>query len=173
MKDFRRAAKAITSVSKDNSVSPVLTVRSMRAADAVRIAALSTQLGYPLSTHAMARRIRVSARRKDHRLFLAELNGVIVGWLEIFRPLSVLNAGKAEIGALVVDDNARRLGVGSALMKAGHEWAQRMKCPFIYLRSNVVRKEAHAFYRRTGYSVYKTQYVFRKLLPRTKNRKVA
>jgi GNAT superfamily N-acetyltransferase len=173
MKDSRRPVKVIPSASKDNSVSPVLTVRSMRAADAGRIAVLSTELGYPVSTRSMAIRIRVSARRKDHNLFAAELNGVIVGWLEIFLPLSVLNAGKAEIGALVVDDNVRRLGVGSALMKAAHEWAQRKKCPFIYLRSNVIRKEAHAFYRRTGYSVYKTQYVFRKLLPRTKDRKVA
>ena len=119
----------------------------------------------------MGMRIREVAYRRNHKLIAAELHGAIVGWLEIFLPLSVLNTGKAEIGALVVDSRCRRRGVGSALMSAARDWAQRKNAPLVYLRSNVKRHDAHQFYRKSGYDVYKTQSVFRLLLEPNKKRK--
>ncbi|HEY6952962.1 MAG TPA: GNAT family N-acetyltransferase [Bacteroidota bacterium] len=138
-------------------------IRPATIADAGRIAELSTQLGYPASKKEMKLRIATVARRNDQKIFAAVVDGVIAGWLEIFRPRSVLNWGKAEIGALVVDDRYRRRGVGNALMETAHAWAKKNHCPFVYLRSNVVRSDAHKFYKRSGYTVFKTQLVFRKL----------
>jgi GNAT superfamily N-acetyltransferase len=139
-----------------------LKVRSAKLSDAKRIAELSTQLGYPVSKHKMTKLMMRVVKQKSQRIFAAELDGNVVGWLEIFLPLSILNSGKAEIGAVVVDHQFRRSGVGTALMNKAHEWAWKKHCPFIYLRSNIIRNKAHKFYHRTGYKVFKTQYVFRK-----------
>jgi len=148
----------------------VVTVREAKVSDSKRIAQLSTQLGYPISAQIMAKLVEKAMKRKDQMLFTAELCGNVIGWLEIFRPLSVLNSGKAEIGALVVDSQIHRLGVGTALMNEAQKWARQSGSPFIYLRSNIVRKGAHDFYLRNGYSVLKTQYVFQKTLQHRKPR---
>jgi GNAT superfamily N-acetyltransferase len=161
----------LPSGSKDHRAHNRVKVRSVRVSDAIRMAELSSQLGYPVTRDEMSRRIGSAAHRINQKLFAAELQGYVVGWLEIFLPVSVLNQGKAEIGALIIDDGFRRLGVGRALMEKAHAWAQRRNCPFVYLRSNIVRKEAHTFYRHNGYDIVKTQHVFRKLFSKEQNRK--
>lgn len=141
-----------------------VSVRPARPADAEAIAALSAQLGYPVSRTVMATLINKVKRRTRQKIYVAVLEGTVVGWLEICLPLSVLNAGKAEIGALVVDSQTRGAGVGTALMDAAHDWARQQRSPFVYLRSNIVRKDAHAFYTQRGYRVLKTQFVFKRNL---------
>ena len=49
-------------------------------------------------------------------------------------------------------------------MRRAEEWAGEKRCATVTLRSNVIREEAHAFYRSLGFSVYKTQHAFRKTL---------
>ena len=142
--------------------------RQAKVSDATRVAKLSTELGYPVSPKRMAVLIKEVGRRPNQRLFVAVLSGNVVGWLEIFRPLSVLNAGKTEVGALVVDTEYRRCGVGTALMKKAHQWADENGSAFTYLRSNIARKDAHEFYKRSGYSIFKTQYVLRRISAKRK-----
>ena len=50
------------------------------------------------------------------------------------------------------------------LMEEAEQWARDKGCRSVRLRSNVVRAEAHAFYERLGYSVFKTQKNYRKML---------
>jgi len=145
-----------------------LKVRLAKVSDAKRIAALSGELGYPIDARRMGRLIHLARRRGNQRLFAAEVDGTVVGWLEIFRSVSVLNPGKTEIGALVVGKRYRRRGIGAALMNEAHRWARSKGSPFVYLRSNIVRRDAHRFYERSGYSVFKTQYVFRKTFAQRK-----
>jgi GNAT superfamily N-acetyltransferase len=147
-----------------NGKSGSIKTRPARPADAAQVANLSGQLGYPVSTKEMRNRINTVARRKIHKIFVAECDGRIAGWVEVFRPLSVLNWGKGEIGALVVDRRSHRNGIGSLLIETARKWAGDQGCKFVYLRSNVKRKDAHTFYRKMGFDVYKTQSVFRLLL---------
>jgi GNAT superfamily N-acetyltransferase len=155
---MKRAKERFQTLRNLNPVS----VRRARFQDAGRMARLSTQLGYPVSQVEMGRRILMVSRRRDHDLFIAQQNKKLVGWMEVFRPLSILNWGKSEVGALIVDEERRHQGIGRLLMKRAEAWARRKGSRIIYLRSNVIRKEAHAFYRSTGYSIHKMQYVFRK-----------
>lgn len=147
-----------------------VTVRLAKPGDAEPIANLSTQLGYPVSTREMKKRLKVVGDNEDQRIYVAVAHAFVVGWIEIFLPRSVLNTGKAEIGALVVDVRYRRLGAGTALMTKAQKWAHEKRCPFIYLRSNIVRDDARKFYERSGYDVFKTQNVFRKLLGNRRKR---
>jgi GNAT superfamily N-acetyltransferase len=148
-------------------------IRPTRPGDVKSIAELSMVLGYPVSAGAMRSRTTAVSKRKDQQLFVAEVEGTVVAWLEVFRPLSVLNWGKVEIGALVVDSRYRRRGVAEGLMHEAHAWAERKRAPFVYLRSNAVRKDAHEFYKGSGYEIYKTQYVFRRRTGKPTRRKHA
>ena len=71
---------------------------------------------------------------------------------------------QAEIGGLVVDEDHRCCGVGRLLMQQAEQWAREKGCSEVYLRSNVVREGAHAFYEGIGYSSAKTSMAFRKAL---------
>jgi GNAT superfamily N-acetyltransferase len=71
---------------------------------------------------------------------------------------------QAEVGGLVVDEGYRRRGIGRLLMQQAEQWACEKGCWAVYLRSNVVRKDAHAFYEGIGYSNVKTSLAFRKTL---------
>ncbi len=49
-------------------------------------------------------------------------------------------------------------------MERAEHWAREKGLRSIFLRSNIIRKDAHTFYQALGYSVVKTQYAFRKAL---------
>ncbi len=136
-------------------------IRGARRKDADSIASLSGQLGYPVAAEEMRRRIQSVSTRKNQKVFVAVSEGGVIGWLEVFIPLSVLNWGKAEIGALIVDESARGHGVGRKLLDAATRWARSHGGKFIYLRSNVKRRDAHKFYLKSGYAIFKTQHVFK------------
>jgi GNAT superfamily N-acetyltransferase len=70
----------------------------------------------------------------------------------------------AEIGGLVVDEFLRGRGIGGRLMAAAEEWSRHRGFSALRLRSNVIRDEAHAFYRRQGFGSSKTSLLFTKPL---------
>jgi len=150
------------SFSVENSLNTI--VRSARHGDVPTIALLCGQLGYPVSEREMLKRFESISDKKKQHFFVAEAAGRIIGWLEVFQPCSVLNRNDAEVGALIVEESARNAGVGRKLMDRAEEWAREHHCTAVYLRSNIVRREAHTFYEGRGYKIMKTQHVFRKEL---------
>jgi GNAT superfamily N-acetyltransferase len=140
-------------------------VRAARESDAARVAELAGQLGYPSTPEQARIRLAALLADADHAVFVAELPETpVAGWVHVFL-YHVLEADlRAEIGGLVVDAACRRRGVGFALMRRAEAWAAEKGCATVSLRSNVIREEAHAFYRSLGYSVIKTQHAFRKTM---------
>lgn len=139
--------------------------RPARAEDAHRVALLCQQLGYPVSPEDVQRRLERIRRDEQHAIYVAgPLGGPVIGWVHVFvRPLVVIGL-HAEIGGLVVDEGCRRRGVGQLLMQQAEQWARERGCRAVYLRSNVVREEAHAFYEGIGYRNIKQSLTFRKNL---------
>ncbi len=70
----------------------------------------------------------------------------------------------AEISGLIVDEGVRCCGIGKMLIAAAEEWARRVGCRVISVRSNVKRNRAHQFYTNNGYEHVKTQKELRKKL---------
>jgi len=142
-----------------------LKIRAATAEDADRIAALSTELGYPSSEEQVRGRLARIEKDSDHAVFVAEVeNDPVIGWVHVCVSRLVENDPEGEIGGLVVDERHRGSGVGKFLMERAEQWAREKSLKSVYLRSNIIRKDAHTFYQRLGYRVLKTQYAFRKLL---------
>jgi GNAT superfamily N-acetyltransferase len=138
-------------------------VRAAAHADADRLAALATQLGYP-STAADIRRRLPLLGGGDHCLRVAEVEGEATGWIHAaYVPLLDSDA-YVEIKALVVDEAARGRRIGEALMAEVERWARERGCAAMRVRSNVLRERAQRFYVRLGYEAVKTQRVFAKPL---------
>lgn len=138
----------------------------MTERDAEAVATLSTQLGYASTAEQTLMRFRSIGDAPDARVWVAESqDGRIVGWIHLFGNRLLESDADAEIGGLVVDEAARGRGVGRALVGAAESWARERGYSVISVRSNVIRKEAHEFYKGLGYETTKSQFKFRKRLP--------
>jgi len=148
------------SIEPDNS--DQTTIRLASAADVGRIAVLCQQLGYPASQEQVQRRLHQIQQDESHAVYVAEQSdGHIVGWVHVYVCQLVVTDPQTEIGGLVVDEGYHRRGVGRLLMEQAERWAREKGCWAVHLRSNIVRKGAHVFYERIGYSNVKTSRVFR------------
>ena len=137
------------------------TVRTAHEDDVKALASLSGQLGYPSTEEQVFHRFEDIQRREDHCVYICEdPNGQIMGWVHVFvRPL-LISEWSAEIGGLVVNRNRRGEGVGRLLMSSAEAWAREQGCGRLVVRSNSIRKGAHAFYQSLGYETVKTQMIF-------------
>jgi len=129
--------------------------------DAERVAQLATQLGYPSTPQQVSARFARLLTDSEHVVYVAELgDGPVIGWVHVFVKQTAESDPQAEIGGLVVDESHRERGVGKLLMSHAEQWARTRGLRSVYLRSNVIRKDAHTFYRSLGYRVVKTQTAF-------------
>jgi GNAT superfamily N-acetyltransferase len=140
-------------------------IRRARASDALRLAELAGQLGYPTTAAEMTKRLRKLKPASQNALFVAESPGAgVVGWAHVSVTHLVEVGTRAELNGLVVAEDQRSLGAGARLLEAAEDWARKHGCPSVSVRSNVIRERAHKFYERQGYEHYKTQKAFRKPL---------
>jgi GNAT superfamily N-acetyltransferase len=140
-------------------------IRRAKSSDAVRIAELAGQLGYPATPAEIAQRLRRIKPPSHHVVLVAESHERnVVGWLHVsVSPLLEVQL-RAEVNGLVVDDRERSHGTGALLLHAAEDWARTRGCKSMSVRSNIIREQAHQFYLRSGYEHYKTQKAFRKPL---------
>ena len=140
-------------------------IRRARASDALRLAELAGQLGYPTTAAEMTKRLRRLKPPSQNALFVAESPSAgVVGWAHVSVTHLVEVGTRAELNGLIVAEDQRSLGAGARLLKAAEDWAREHGCPSMSVRSNVIRERAHKFYERQGYEHYKTQKAFRKPL---------
>lgn len=140
-------------------------IRQAIARDANAIAQLSQQLGYPTTTAAVLYRLEQMQSLKNYAVFVAEIPNIgVVGWIHAHLYLLLQTNLHAEIGGLVVDENYRDRGLGRQLLLQIEQWASQQGCENVYLRSNIIRKQAHVFYKKMGYSSIKTSLTFHKRL---------
>ena len=141
-----------------------ITIRSANASDAISLANLSEQLGYPVTPAQITMRLEKIQQDHEHAVFVAELDGRIAGWVEVYARTILVDDGVTEIEGLVVDADGRGRGVGRALVAYSEDWACQHGCTHVYLRSNIIREAAHRFYISLGFQNVKTQKAFLKKL---------
>ena len=84
----------------------------------------------------------------NYRLFVAELNGAIVGTfaLLIMDNLAHLGAPSGVVEDVVVTEDLRGKGIGRRMMEAALAICRESGCYKMALSSNLKREAAHAFY---------------------------
>lgn len=136
----------------------------MSLEDLTEVTHLAHQLGYPNSVEEVTVRFHEIINDPAYALFVAKTDKVL-GWIQInHEPKTLLIGPRADIAALVVDENSRSLGVGKALVKRAEDWARENGITLVRVKSNTKREAAHRFYQREGYTLAKTSHMFTKLL---------
>ena len=124
------------------------------------VARLCLDLGYEATEAEISERFAKLSTLADNRVWVAERDGVVIGWVHC-HGVHLLEAPAAiEIGGLVVSSAHQGEGLGKQLLRACEAWALELGYPRIRLRSGVHRDSAHAFYRHLGYQQQKTSHSF-------------
>ena len=142
-----------------------VTIRQANLKDVASITELCFQLGYPSVPEEVSVRLQSLMQDNEHAILVAELlEGEVVGWVHAYIYKLLYCDLMTQVAGLVVDKDYRGQGVGKQLLTAVEDWAREMGCGFIGLRSNIIRKEAHTFYKNLGYEIIKESYTFSKKL---------
>jgi GNAT superfamily N-acetyltransferase len=129
-----------------------LAIRAAGPADAPRLAALLTQLGYPVSEDEVSHRLTYWLGDSLSLVIVADRAGEVAGCLSVHAIPYLERTGRwARIESLVVEESARGAGLGRALVAAAENAASRWGCLAVEVTSSRTRAEAHAFYERMGY----------------------
>ena len=140
-------------------------LRAARSGDAVAIARLAAQLGYPASAEEIAARLAILGSSDRCFVCVAESHdGEVTGWIHAESRMTLESGVSFEIMGLVVDGSQRQSGIGRALVGAAEAWASSKEATVMRVRSNVTRTESHPFYERLGYRRQKTQHAYVKPL---------
>jgi GNAT superfamily N-acetyltransferase len=141
----------------------ILNIREAKKTDAVALAALSGELGYPTTLAEIESRFDKLSAKSDNGIYIAELDS-IVGWIHVSVIQSLESNPFVEICGLVVAESHRGTGIGTRLVAMAESWAQEKGYNHIRVRTNVLREETRRFYRQVGFQSKKTQEVFDKII---------
>jgi GNAT superfamily N-acetyltransferase len=140
-----------------------ITIRDAVAEDASVLSDLAAQLGYPTASKDVIARLRRLKGKTDERVIVAADNGSrVVGWTTVRITKHMYSDPFVELSGFVVDQGARGMGVGKTMMSAVENWARERSISTVRLNANVMRTEAHKFYKAVGFENVKQQYVFQK-----------
>lgn len=134
--------------------------------DAMAIATLAAELGYPTSADVMTERLHKLLADRHHLVAVATRTGdLVVGWIHAHLVQLIEADLRVEIGGLVIGAAHRRQGLGTALVSAAAQWGVEAGARCLTVRCNSNRPDAHRFYQRFGFTLTKEQLVFRHPLP--------
>jgi GNAT superfamily N-acetyltransferase len=135
-------------------------VREAEPGDLEAITDLIGQLGYPSEASAVAGRLERLTGDPKSWVFVAVDGERALGVAAVHvMPVLERDAPTARITAMVVDEAARRGGVGRALLERLEEVARAEGCGRIYVTSRYEREGAVAFYRRMGFEDTSLRFV--------------
>lgn len=128
-------------------------IREAQSGDVHQMAALLTQLGYPATGQQLDERLAYWLPDPMSLILVAEQARRLVGCLSMHAIPYLERTGRwARIESLVVDASSRGLGTGRSLMAAAEASARRWHCLAVEVTSLRTRADAHAFYKRMGYT---------------------
>lgn len=140
---------------------PEILIRPARKQDLAEVCELSKQLGYTVERTEMARRLDDVLSHSSHTLLVAQTpQGKVIGWIHGYIRQVIIADIHVDVGGLVVDKAYQGQGIGNKLIEACETWASKNGIQNMLVRSNILRKDAHRFYRKAGYQHIKTSNTF-------------
>lgn len=135
-------------------------IRQAGMSDSISLARLCNQLGYPISVQDLAGNMRIILCDSEQQLWVADLNGRVEGWLHAAIRFTMEAPPYAEIMGLIVDENHRGKGIGKILTESAIHWARARGVHKLRVKTNTIRKDAHQFYEKLGFTQTKEQKVY-------------
>lgn len=144
------------------------TIRRAVLSDCPALAKLSFEdMGYERTTEETERQFKKIAEMNRDVIFVAEAEKDgqkhIAGYIHAADYDLLFTGHMKNILGLAVSSDFRRMGIGSALIKAVEDWAKEDNADGIRLVSGESRTAAHEFYRKQGFSSNKKQLNFKKM----------
>jgi len=98
-----------------------------------------------------------------HFAAVAEEGGRIYGLVHAYERPALEKAYEVVLQSLVVDQSAKRRGIGKGLMIAAEAWAKSRQ---VVLHTRIDRDNARSFYEHIGYNLTATSHLMAKRLDR-------
>ncbi len=94
------------------------------------------------------------ADHPDHRVYVAEQGGRVVGTFILSRLLGLTGQGQthAELRSVQVDHTLRSQGIGAQMVAFAEQEARAWGAANLQLTSNLKRLDAHRFYEKLGFA---------------------
>lgn len=122
-----------------------------------------TSLGYDYDFEKQKAKIQAVLNDSTQVIFVAETNNKVVGYIHLVNYDVIYADNFKNCLGLAVDNDYKRNGIGSALLKQAEIWAKENGAAGIRLCSGVEREKAHQFYQSQGYEVTKLQKNIKKI----------
>ncbi|MBD2234510.1 GNAT family N-acetyltransferase [Phormidium tenue] len=127
-------------------------IRPGQATDSGAIAALLTDLGYPVTAEFVTHSLQRQLPHADAAILVAVEQDTVVGLISLhFIPQLALPGDFCRISYFCIAPGARGQGIGTALETAASELAWARGCDRIEVHCHSRREQAHRFYNRQGY----------------------
>lgn len=120
-------------------------------------------MGYDYPLEQTRQRLNAVLSSACDKLFVAELNGLVSGYVHAANYDCIYAPSLKNILALAVLPQAQGRHVGRRLLGAAEQWAKECGCSGVRLVSGFNRMGAHGFYLACGYTDRKNQKNFIKL----------
>ena len=128
-------------------------IRAAHPEDAKAISRLiREELNTPVSASDIAQKLSQLCISPRHRIFAADVDNVVVGYLHICDFYSLLCDPMKQILSMAVNPSYRRIGIGSALLARAEHWAKEAGCIGVRADAFPYSQEAKAFLFACGYN---------------------
>lgn len=139
-------------------------IRQAEITDAENIYYINkTSLGYNYDLHKQKNNLESVLNDKTQVFFVADVGNRVVGYIHLTSYDVIYTDTYKNCLGLAVDNDYKRMGIGSALLKQGEMWAKENGAVGIRLCSGVERENAHKFYKSQGYIENKLQKNLKKI----------
>ena len=122
-----------------------------------------TSLGYDYDLDKQRNNLEAVLNDKTQVIFVAVLGNKVVGYIHLSSYDVIYADTYKNCLGLAVDNDYKRMGIGSALLKQGEMWAKENGAVGIRLCSGIERENAHKFYKSQGYIENKLQKNLKKV----------
>lgn len=145
-------------------MSNTFTIRRAKLSDAEDIYHINkTSLGYDYDLDKQKFKIQNVINDDTQVIFVADIGNKVAGYIHLVNYDVIYADNYKNCLGLAVDNNYKRMGIGSALLSQGEKWAKENGAVGIRLCSGIERENAHKFYLSQGYVENKLQKNLRKI----------
>lgn len=140
-------------------------IRKVKISDADDLYYINkTSLGYDYDPDKQRVKIQKILNDDTQVILVADIGNKVVGYIHLANYDVIYADNYKNCLGLAVDNDYKRIGIGSALLKHGEKWAKENGASGIRLCSGIERENAHKFYLANGYTENKIQKNLRKIL---------